>query len=62
GIFTTEWLKLNTKKPFQLPPATAKSVTENATVIELEPISGSVVPLLPRDPLACEQFCLVLTA
>lgn len=62
GIFTTEWLKLSTKKPFQLPPATAKSVTENATVIELEPISGSVVPLLPSDPLALEQFCLVLTA
>lgn len=63
GIFTTEWLKLSTKKPFQLPPATAKSVTENATVtVELEPISGSVVPLLPSDPLALEQFCLVLTA
>lgn len=62
GIFTTEWLKLSTK-PFQLPPATAKSVTENATVtVELEPISGSVVPLLPSDPLAAEQFCLVLTA
>ena len=61
GIFTTEWLKLSTK-PFQLPPATAKSVTENATVTVVEPISGSVVPLLPSDPLAAEQFCLVLTA
>lgn len=62
GIFTTEWLKLSTKKPFQLPPATAKSATENATVTVVEPISGSVVPLLPSDPLATEQFCLVLTA
>lgn len=63
GIFTTEWLNLSPLKPFQLPPATAKSVTENlsSTVEEPEHDAGSVVPLLPGDPLASEKFCLVLT-
>jgi len=63
GIFTTEWLKLRAGKPFQLPPATAKSATENSPIaVEIEPTASSVVPLLPDDPLAFEQFCLVLTA
>ncbi len=62
GIFTTEWLNLSAGKPFQLPPA-AKSTTENLSIkVELEPNAGSVVPLLPEDPLAAEQFCLILTA
>jgi hypothetical protein len=62
GIFTTEWLKLRAGKPFQLPPATAKSATENLPIaVEIEPTASSVVPLLPDDPLAFEQFCLVLT-
>ena len=64
GIFTTEWLNLSPLKPFQLPPATAKSATENlsSTLEEPEHDAGSVVPLLPGDPLASEKFCLVLTA
>ena len=60
-IFTTQWLKLNTKKPGLLPPST-RSATENTQLIELEPYSAPLVPLLPSDPLAAEQFCLVLTA
>lgn len=54
GIFTTQWMKLREGRQFQLPPATA--------AVDLEPNSGSIVPLLPGDPLANEQFCLVLTA
>ena len=60
-IFTTEWLKLNPKKPGLLPPST-QSATENTQLIELEPYSAPLIPLLPSDPLAAEQFCLVLTA
>lgn len=59
--FTPEWLKLSAKKPFQLPPATASSATENVTVV-VEPLTAPLVALLPGDPLASEQFCLVLTA
>lgn len=62
-IFTPEWLKLSPQKPFQLPPATASSATENvALAVEFEPLAAPLVPLLPGDPLASEQFCLVLTA
>lgn len=62
GIFTTEWLNLSTGKPFQLPPAKAKLATTEPlpTTVELDN-AGSVVPLLPGDPLASEQFCLILT-
>ena len=59
--FTPEWLKLNAKKPFQLPPANASSATENVAVV-VEPLTAPLVALLPGDPLASEQFCLVLTA
>jgi len=63
GIFTAEWLKLEAARPFQLPPATAMSAAENAAIAsELELNAGSVVPLIPGDPLVGEQFCLVLTA
>jgi len=63
GIFTAEWLKLEAGRPFQLPPATATSLVENAAIAsELELNAGSVLPLIPGDPLVAEQFCLVLTA
>nr|WP_250125858.1 HAMP domain-containing sensor histidine kinase [Chroococcidiopsis sp. CCMEE 29] len=63
GIFTAEWLKLEASRPFQLPPATATSLAENAAIAsELELNASSVVPLIPGDPLVAEQFCLVLTA
>jgi hypothetical protein len=61
-IFTPEWLKLSTKKPWLLPPATASSAKEDVAVAVVEPLAGRLVPLLPGDPLATEQFCLVLTA
>ncbi len=60
-IFTSEWLK-STKKPFQLPPATASAISNVAVAVEVEPLAAPLVPLLPGDPLASEQFCLVLTA
>lgn len=40
--------------PFQLPPAQESNVKTNNYINSL--------PLLPVDPLAAEQFCLVLTA
>lgn len=60
AIFTTDWLKLKAR-PCQLPPATAKSATDLALAVELESDASSMVPLLAGDPLATEQFCLVLT-
>lgn len=60
-IFTPEWLKLSTKKPWLLPPATGKSAKEDVAVAVVEPLAGRLMPLLPGDPLASEQFCLVLT-
>jgi signal transduction histidine kinase len=56
--FTGESLN-SLAKTFQLPPASllsARSVVES----EAGP-AGPVIPLLPGDPLAREQFCLVLT-
>jgi len=46
--------------PFQLPPATATLTLIPSRELISNP--GSVLPLLPGDPLATEQFCLVLTA
>lgn len=59
--FTPEWLKLSAKKPWLLPPATASSAKEDVAVV-VEPLAAPLVPLLAGDPLASEQFCLVLTA
>jgi len=65
GVFTTEWLKLSGGRPFQLPPAVAKSDAVKSdplpVAVEIEPPGGTTIPLLPGDPLAGEQFCLVLT-
>ena len=60
GVFTTEWLKLTGGKPFQLPPAIAKS-EPLPVAVEIAPPRGMAIRLLPGDPLAAEQFCLVLT-
>ena len=60
GVFTTEWLKLTGGRPFQLPPAIAKS-EPLPIAVEIEPPGGTAIRLLPGDPLAKEQFCLVLT-
>ncbi len=54
GIFTTETFNALSWMPFQLPPAKngqTKEITNTA----------SGLPLLPADPLAEEQFCLVFT-
>ena len=65
GVFTTEWLKLAGGRPFQLPPAIAKSDVAKseplAVAVEIDPPGGTTIPLLPGDSLAGEQFCLVLT-
>ncbi|MBD2305307.1 HAMP domain-containing histidine kinase [Chroococcidiopsis sp. FACHB-1243] len=69
GVFTAEWLKLSGGRPFQLPPAATKSdvAKSQATsdplpvAVEIDPPGSTTIPLLPGDPLAKEQFCLVLT-
>jgi len=60
GVFTTEWLKLTGGIQFQLPPAITKS-EPLPVAVEIEPPGGTAIRLLPGDPLATEQFCLVLT-
>ena len=73
-IFTTESLKSKLGMPFQLPPATAsepiglrrpqlsvESSAQNSSIKTETLNAGSILPLLPDDPLASEQFCLVLT-
>lgn len=65
GVFTAEWLKLSGGRPFQLPPAVAKSDVAKSdplpVAVEIDPPGSTTIPLLPGDPLAGEQFCLVLT-
>jgi len=61
--FTAESLKSRAGAQFQLPPATAMpSELNSSSTTELASNTGSVLPLLPGDPLGSEQFCLVLTA
>lgn len=55
-IFTGESSRPKRGVPFQLPPAIADSKCSVETIE-----TGSVLPLLSDDPLASEQFCLVLT-
>lgn len=55
-IFTGESSRPKLGVPFQLPPAIADS---KYSVEAIE--TGSVLHLLSDDPLAAEQFCLVLT-
>ena len=52
GIFTPEALSNLTLRPFQLPGSQKEEI--KTTVAEF--------PLLPKDPIATEQFCLVFTA
>ena len=52
--FSTHLAKPCAWMPFQLPPAKEGNVKTNNYINSL--------PLLPVDPLAAEQFCLVLTA
>jgi signal transduction histidine kinase len=52
--FTTEPMGALSLMPFQLLPAAGK-------VTQARP-AASTLPLLPNDPLAAEQFCLVLTS
>ncbi len=54
GIFTTEAFNALAWMPFQLPPA------QNGHT-ELTVNTAYRLPLLPADPLAEEQFCLVFT-
>jgi hypothetical protein len=51
--FTTDALAAIAWLPCQLPPADPTSQPEE---------TGTTLPLFPTDPLAAEQFCLVLTA
>ena len=55
GIFTADSFHALALMPFQLPPATHTTSTEPTPNHTLE------LPLLPADPLATEQFCLVFT-
>ena len=52
--FTAKPLELKAGTPFQLPPATV--------IPRTNPSSTLALPLLAGDPLATEQFCLILTA
>jgi signal transduction histidine kinase len=52
--FTTEPMGALSLMPFQLLPAAGKVAQSRPT--------SSTLPLLPNDPLAAEQFCLVLTS
>ncbi|MGD2183093.1 sensor histidine kinase [Lusitaniella coriacea] len=54
GVFTSEAFSSLLKQQFQLPAA------ETPTSIESLP-QTTEYPLLPIDPLATEQFCLILT-
>ena len=55
-VFTPKALDAFAWMPFQLPPAA--SSPESAQVPDTTP----ALPVLPGDPLAAEQFCLVLTS
>nr|WP_290223068.1 HAMP domain-containing sensor histidine kinase [Trichocoleus desertorum] len=59
-VFTPKALDAFAWMPFQLPPASSsKEVSkEISEVLETTP----ALPVLPGDPLAAEQFCLVLTS
>lgn len=61
-IFTAESLKRASGTLFQLPPATAMPTAQPLSKsAELLSNAGSILPLLPDDPLSNEQFCLILT-
>ncbi|NJL36400.1 MAG: hypothetical protein HC840_10115 [Leptolyngbyaceae cyanobacterium RM2_2_4] len=52
--FTTESMGAFSLMPFQLLPAAGK--------VSLSCSTSSTLPLLPNDPLAAEQFCLVMAS
>ncbi|AFZ18053.1 sensor histidine kinase [Allocoleopsis franciscana] len=54
GIFTSDTYKALAWMPFQLPPATTEPC-------QLADNTAYELPLVPADPLASEQFCLVFT-
>lgn len=47
--------------PFQMPDVMSGLGYDNAPKDDRVPLHESVLPLLPADPLAAEQFCLVFT-
>lgn len=47
--------------PFQMPGGIPGTDVANAIFPEITTTDESVLPLLPADPLAAEQFCLVFT-
>ncbi|MEH2063697.1 MAG: HAMP domain-containing sensor histidine kinase [Nostoc sp.] len=47
--------------PFQMPDVMPELGYANAPKDDQVPLHESVLPLLPADPLAAEQFCLVFT-
>nr|WP_275993987.1 HAMP domain-containing sensor histidine kinase [Argonema antarcticum] len=53
-IFSTQLANPGVWMPFQLPPAQEDDLKKHNY--------GNLLPLLPVDPLAAEQFCLILTA
>jgi hypothetical protein len=55
-VFTPKALDAFAWMPFQLPPAA--SSRDTSEVLDTTP----ALPVLPGDPLAAEQFCLVLTS
>ncbi len=55
GIFTVESLNPMALMPFQLPPATAQATEKDSLCLPK-------LPLISADPLASEQFCVVLTS
>jgi signal transduction histidine kinase len=55
GIFTSEKFNALTWMPFLLPPAQNQPCQQTAN-------TSHKLPLLPGDPLAEEQFCLVFTS
>lgn len=55
GIFTPDAFKSLALTPFQLPAAQAEQYEESAC-------PSTEFPLVPADPLATEQFCLVFTS
>ncbi len=62
-ILRVELLNSSAGMPSQLLPATTMSIVQTSScAIGLDANAGTVLPLLPGDPLSTEQFCLVLTA
>ncbi len=59
-VFTPKALDAFAWMPFQLPPASSSK--ELSKEVSEVPETTPALPVLPGDPLATEQFCLVLTS